>query len=979
MIIKPLQRNFILIFLSFLMLPNISFGQRILSGIVSDAQSNDPLIGATIYASESNAGTTTDIDGNFSIEVNNDSDVLLISYIGYKDQEIKITNENNLSIQLSFGELLDEVVVIGYGSIKRDDATGSIQTVSSKDFNRGALTGPQELLSGKVAGVSITTSGDPGGGSKIRIRGESSLNASNDPLIVIDGVPLDNGGIAGNRNPLDVINPNEVETFTVLKDASATAIYGNRAAGGVIIITTKKGKSSKKLKVGYSGNVSAGQIANKVDVLEAEEYRALIEERFGNESNTFSQMGDANTDWQDEIYQTAIGHEHNVNLSGGVEGLPYRLSLGYLDKNGVLKTDNYNRTTVGLNLNPGFLNNTLQVNVGLKGIWSQNDFANRGAIGNALSFDPTQNVSDPNSAYGGFTTWTDANGNPQFIAPTNPMALLELYDDNSRVNRVIVNASADYRMPFLPELRANLNMASDRSASEGTIMIPTNASFAFDPINGGGSNNSYSENKSNTLLEFYLNYAKDFGVHNLDLMGGYSWQHFDFSSGFSNSDVAGTISETTQGTNANELYLLSLFGRLNYDLNEKMLLTLSLRRDGTSRFSPDNRFGLFPAAAVAFKIIENDKDILNKLKLRAGWGITGQENIGNRYAYLPQYTFGFENAGYQFGNQYIQTLRPEGYDASIKWEETTTINLGLDFSIVPDRFSGSLDLYQRDTKDLLNRIPVPAGTNLTNFITTNVGDMKNQGVELSLFLTPLDTKDFTWDLSFNTAFNRNEITKLTASDDPNYNGIQVGGVAGGVGSNIQIHSVGFTPFAFYVKEQAVDDNGLPIEGQFVDINNDGIDNDFYRLYKPAADWSYGLTSNFKYKIFGLSFAARALTGNYVYNNVKTDMGYLNRLVSSTGVLYNVHQSAVDLNVENQGNLTFSDYFIEDASFLRVDHITLSADLLAMTKYVNSIYFTVQNPFVFTNYSGLDPETNNGIDNNIYPRPRTLVFGVSAQF
>ena len=976
---KKFKPNFIVSTLCFLLTIGTTFGQRTISGNITDTESGDPLIGATVQLGSDQTGTTTDLDGSFQITTQNDNDILIISYTGYQTQEISIAGREDFNIQLSFGELLDEVVVIGYGSIKREDATGSIQSVSSKDFNRGALTGPQELIAGKVAGVSITTSGDPGGGSKIRIRGESSLNASNDPLIVVDGVPLENGDIAGNRNPLDLINPNDVESFTVLKDASATAIYGNRAAGGVILITTKKGKSSEKLNVGYNGNVSFGKVSNKVDVLDADEYRTLINERFGENSDEALVLGNSNTDWQDEIYQTAFGQEHNINLSGGLKEFPYRLSLGTLNKDGVLRTDNYKRNTVGLNVNPGFLNNSLQVNLGFKGIWAKNDFANRGAIGNSLSFDPTQTALDPESKFNGYTTWTDQQGNPEFIAPTNPIALLDLYEDNSSVNRSVLNASADYRLPFLPSVRANLNLAYDQSNSEGSIFVDSLASFAYDPLNGGGTDNMYTEEKKNSLLEFYLNYNETVNKHSFDLMGGYSWQRFQFASTFRNSNIEGTESQTVEGSDANELFLLSLFGRVNYDFNEKLLLTFSLRRDGTSRFAPENRWGLFPAAAAAIKVIENDKKVFNNLKVRAGWGVTGQESIGNRYAYLPQYTYGFENANYTFGDELIQTLRPEGYDANIKWEETTTINLGIDFSIIKDRFTGSLDLYQRDTKDLLNRIPVPAGTNLTNFITTNVGDMQNQGVELNLFMTPISGKDFSWDLSFNTSYNRNEITKLTASDDPAYQGILVGGVAGGVGSNIQIHSVGFAPFSFWVKEQMYDEQGNILEGQFVDRNGDGADNDFYRFQKPAADYSFGLTSNLSYKIFNFSFGARALTGNYIYNNVQTDMGYLNRLVSSTGVLYNVHQSAVDLNVEGQDNLTFSDYFIRDASFLRVDHVTLALDLLDFTKYVNSVYVTVQNPLLITGYEGLDPETGNGIDNNLYPRPRTLVFGLSAQF
>jgi len=887
--------------------------QNLITGNLVDDDTKEPLVGATILAVGTSNGTVTDLDGNFSLEVPDGVTEVEISYLGYQSRIVNIVDNPKLDLSLVAGKLLDEVIVVGYGTIKREDATGSVQSVSSESFNRGALTGPQELLAGKVAGVSITGSGDPGGGSKIRIRGESSINASNDPLIVIDGVPLANDDIAGNRNPLDVINPNDIETFTVLKDASAAAIYGNRAAGGVIIITTKKGSANDKLSVGYSGNVSFGQVANKVDVLDATEYREAIKEYFGEDHPAYQNLGDADTDWQDEIYQTAFGHEHNLNISGGISALPYRLSLGHLNKDGILKTDNYKRNTLGLNVNPRFLDNALQVNLSLKGIWSKNRFGNRGAIGNANSFDPTQTPLDPNSA------------------------------------------------------------------------------FAFDALNGGGKDESYSESRSNDLLEFYLNYKRDFAKNTIDLMGGYSWQKFDFENTFFRSDVAGNESETVRGEDRYQLYLLSLFGRINYSYNDRFLLTLSLRNDGTSRFAPENRWGLFPAAAVAIKLLENEEDRFNYLKLRLGYGVTGQENLGekdplsgqrnisNFYAYLPQYTEGFENATYQFGDSLIVTQRPEGYDANIKWEETTTYNLGLDFSIIKDRLSGSVDFYQRNTKDLLNRIPVPAGSNLTNFITTNIGNMENKGVELLLNLRPVDTKDFTWDFSVNGAYNRNEITKLTTSDDPTYVGILTGGIAGGVGSNIQIHSVGFAPSSFYVNEQVYNEDGSLLEGEFVDRDNDGVVNDLYRLEKPAADFTFGITSNLNYKNIGFSFGARSLIGNYVYNNVQTSIGYIERMVTSGNVLQNVHQSAVDLEVYNQGNLTFSDHFIEDAKFFRIDHVTLSYSLADMVGYGLGVYFTVQNPAVFTNYTGLDPETDNGIDNNLYPRPRTFVFGVSAKF
>ncbi len=965
--------------------------QRVLEGSIVDADTGEPLIGANVLIKGTSTGTATDIDGHFVIQLTPDAEMLVASYTGYQTQEIPVGDGETIEILLVSGEVLDEIVVIGYGTIERDDATGSLQSVSSDDFNRGAITGAQELLAGKVPGVTITTDGSPGARSAIRIRGESSLGASNDPLIVIDGVPIESNGVSGSRNPLNVLNPNDIETFTVLKDASASAIYGNRAAGGVILITTKKGKVGQGLKLGYSGNVSVGNPINTVDMLDAEQYRKVITQQYDADHPAHGLLGNANTDWQDEIYESAISHDHNLYASGALGDVPYRVSLGYSDKEGILRTDAFNRFTAGINLNPGFFDNTLQVNFHFKGMRTNNHFADRGAIGNALNFDPTQEPLDPTSAYGGFTTWTIPNGNPNTLAPTNPLALLELKDDESTVTRYITNASADYRFSFLPALRANLTLAYDYTKGDGTVMVPTIASFAFDAINGGGTNNVYEQTKENSLLEFYLNYKKTFGEHDVDAMAGYSWQHFEVDNFFRNSDAAGTPSETTEGADPAEYFLLSTFGRINYGFKDRYLLTATLRRDGTSRFSPENRWGLFPAAALAVKLIDNDSKTFSNLKLRAGWGVTGQQDIGDFYAYLARYQLGFENARYQFGDQFITTLRPNGYDANIRWEETTTLNVGLDFTIVTNRLSGSLDLYQRKTDDLLNRIPVPAGTNLTNFVTTNVGSMENQGVELSLTATPVSSEKVTWDLGANMAYNKNEITKLTAIDDPTYEGVLTGGIAGGVGSNIQIHSVGFAPASFYVFEQILEGDGQIAEGEFVDRNGDGLINgdDKYRFKKPAADYTFGFTNRLAVGAFDLSFAGRASVGNYVYNNVQTELGYLDRLYNSTNILWNIHQAALDNNAISQANLTFSDFFVREASFFRFDHITLGYNVDDLIGDFARIYVTAQNPFVLTSYDGLDPEifeanddvtlVKRGIDNSIYPRPRTFVFGLNIEF
>lgn len=970
-----------LIALGIFVLPGWLLAQRAVSGTVTDLETGEPLVGASILATGTLTGTVTDFDGNYSLTMPAESTSLTISYTGYATLEKDVGNATIVDVQLDAGQILDEVVVIGYGTIKKEDATGSVQSVSSEKFNRGAITGPQELLAGKIAGVSISTkSGAPGEGAKIRIRGESSLSANNDPLIVIDGVPLSGGDVSGGRNPLNLINPNDIESFTVLKDASASAIYGNRAAGGVIIITTKKGAVGKKMKIGYSGNVSIGVVNEKVDALTAREFSALIQERYEADHPAVQALGTEETDWQGEIYQKAIGHDHNLSLSGAAGNFPYRVSLGYTDKNGILKTDNFNRLTGSVNLNPGFLDNRLQFNVGLKAMKIENRFADRGAIGNALNFDPTKPVLDAESPYGGYWTW-EQGGGPNVLATVNPLALLNLKEDKSEVNRFIGNFQVDYRFSFLPALRANLNIAYDKLNSKGSVFIPEEAAFKF---YDGGEDKQYTQEKENQLAEFYLNYKKDFGKNGIDVMGGYSWQKFFIEDFEESYNVARTEVLAAPNRDPRELFLVSLFGRLNYTYDNRYLLTLSLRRDGTSRFSPDNRYGLFPAAALAVKVINNETAPgLSSLKLRLGYGVTGQENIGDKtkdyYAYLPQYQSGFDNAQYQFGNGFVNTIRPNGYDSNIQWEETTTYNAAIDFGLLKNKVTGSLEFYQRNTENLLNFVPVPAGTNLTNFITTNVGDLENTGVEFSINATPLQTTNQSLDVGFNIAYNKNKITRLTATDDPDYQGVLTGGIGGGVGSNIQIHSVGFPASSFYVFEQVFDADGIPVEGLYVDRNKDGVINgdDQYRLEQPVADYTMGFTARYQYKAFDVSFAGRANVGNYVYNNVWSNGAFYSQLFNSTGVISNVN--AVTSTIDFTNPQYFSDYYVRDASFLRIDHITFGYNFDKLLGDFMRLYLTVQNPLVLTNYEGIDPEVENGIDNNIYPRPRTYVFGVSVDF
>lgn len=969
-----------------MLIPLLASAQKTVTGIIKDGTTGEPLIGANIVSKENaSSGTITDIDGSYTYEVPQGTTAIIISYAGYNTVEEVIGDRSVIDVSLLAGKILEDVVIIGYGTVKREDVTGSLQSVSSSSFNRGAITSPQELLAGKVAGVAITTGGGPDEGAQIRVRGQSSLSASNDPLIVIDGIPVENGSVSGNRNPLNVINPNDIESMTVLKDASATAIYGSRASAGVILITTKKGALGAPFKIQYSGNYSLGNTFNRVDVLKADEYRALIESQYAPDHAARKLLGNSTTDWQDLIYRTAHATDHNLNMSGSTGSIPYRASIGYTSKEGLLKTDKFQRYSAGINISPRLLNNTLQLNAGLKAMLTNNRFAERGAIGAALSWDPTQTPYNPESKYSGYTTWLENNtGNPNGLAPANPLALLELRDDRSDIYRYIGNFSADYRFKFLPDLRANLNLGYDYSKGKGAVNIAgqNQVAFSFQKDFGGGVANTYQNIRTNTVLEFYLNYKKDRKVHDIDIMGGYSWQKFFRDNTFRNSDAAGTPAFVLERKNIQEeLYLLSMFSRLNYGWKDIVLLTLSVRGDATSRFSPDTRWGIFPAAALAVRLIDNQNQYFNSLKFRTGWGVTGQQDIGGFYVYQPIYQQSLFNAAYQFGNSFINTYRPNGYDANIKWEETTTYNVGLDYSIVKNRLSGTLDIYQRNTKDLLNFIQVPAGTNLTNYINTNIGNMVNKGIELGLNISPVKSQNTSWDLSFNAAYNTNRITKLTATTDPDYIGVLTGGIAGGVGSNIQIHSVDFAPASFYVYKQLYDENGKAIEGKYADVNEDGkVDElDKYRYKKAAPDVIMGLTSNFKYKNFDFSFAGRANLGNYVYNNVATDMGFIQRIYHPTNYLQNIHRSGLENNFLQQRNLTFSDFFVTNASFFRMDHITVGYSFDKLIGKFTRFYATVQNPFLITKYKGLDPEIGNGIDNNVYPRTRTFLAGVSVDF
>ncbi|MEM1215787.1 MAG: SusC/RagA family TonB-linked outer membrane protein [Bacteroidota bacterium] len=973
----------ILYAMALLLLPGLLVAQRNISGVVTDADTGETLIGANILVEGTTTGTITDIDGSYQLSVPADAKALVFSYTGYANQVIEIGAQSVINVQMASGELLDEVVVIGYGTVKREDATGSVQTVDSELFNKGAITSTQELIAGKVAGVSITPAADPGGGATIRIRGGASLAASNDPLIVIDGVPIANDVVAGARNPLNLVNPNDIENVTVLKDASATAIYGSRASNGVIIITTKKGKSGG-IKLSLNTNVGVSTIQDTYDVFSADEFRGFVQENFPANADL---LGDANTDWQDQIYQTGIAQEYNLSASGGIKDfLPYRVSVGYNNRTGIIKRDQFERLTYGVSLTPSFLDNRLQINANFRGMNIDNQFANRGAIGAAISFDPTQPIFDSESPYGGYFTFVNNDGIPNNLAPANPLAQIMLKDDQSTVNRFIGNLSADYRFGFLPELRANINVGYDQANGSGGVLETEEFSAVFIEGPRGGTMNTYEQTITNELFDFYLNYVKQFDKIKVDLMAGYGYQHFKFEKDELKSDLNMTEGNVERIIEAGEYYLISLFSRLNLNIGDRILLTGTVRRDGTSRFSEKNRYGIFPAAAVGYKFVSNDnpRGILNNFKLRVGWGITGQQDLNdNYYPYLATYTISQDDAQNQFGNEFVNTQRPNGYNEDLKWEETTTYNAAIDFGLFNDRISGTFELYQRDTDDLLAAIRPAAGTNLTNRLDANFASLTNRGMEVTLNLTPVQTSRTNWTISLNANRNINEITQL--SNDPSGDTfVEDGGIAGGVGNTVQRSTVGLPARTFFLYEQVYDENGQPISGLYVDQNADGVitpDGDLRAINQPAPEWFAGITSNLSIGKFDFSFAGRANLGNYVYNNPRAQYTDLTGTIASTGFASNRLRAINQIGLNNAQ--FFSDVHLENGSFFRLDHATIGYrfdEVFGETRGGNlRLYATVQNPFIITEYNGIDPEVFGGIDNDVYPRSRTFLFGANLNF
>lgn len=1003
--VNSLFKSMFFLLVAFLSIGVVQAQEKMITGSVVDKTTGEFLPGVTIAVEGTARGTITDFDGNFTLKVNQ-GDVLNVSYIGYITQKITIESQTRLSVELSTDtKSLEEILVIGYGSVKKEDATGSVEAVSSKDFNAGAISSPQDLLVGKASGVQISsTSGAPGAGSTIRIRGGSSMSASNDPLIVIDGVPMDTEGVSGMQNPLNSINPADIKTFTVLKDASSTAIYGSRASNGVILITTKTGKKAQELKVNYSGNVSVGTPSYKVDVMDAPTYRAFIKNLYGADSDAYANVNkypNQNTDWQDEIYRTSISTDHNVSLSGGLKNLPYRLSLGYTDQKGILKTSAMQRETVGLNLNPTFFDDQVKVAISAKYMHVENDFANDGAIGGAITYDPTKPVFDETmSKYGGYTTVVDKDGNPVTIAPSNPVALLEQSTNSSKVDRGIINGKFDYTPKFFSDLTATLNLGLDVSHSKGTRTTDVTAAWSSpnDPKRAG-EYAPYSQNKNNQTLDFYLTYSKTLEDHKVKVMGGYSYQEFYRDGKNITYNAAQTDITTPEGLDENLNRLVSFFGRAEYSYKQKYLLNVTMRADGTSKFKEGNKWGYFPAFGLAWKVKQEDflKDVeaISSLKVRVGWGLTGQQGVKEDAPYLGTYTGSNGTALYPWVKpdgsiEYISTSRPNGYDENIKWEETETYNVGIDFGFFDEKLSGSVEWYYRKTNDLLSAVPVSAGANFTNLLLTNVGNLTNQGVEFNVNYNAITTEDLNWTVGANMTYNVNEITKLTATDDPSFLGNATGGISGGTGSTIQMNSVGYPTNSFFVYEQVYDKDGRPLEGVYVDQNQDGIINDFDKIHKGqgAPKWMVGLNTRLQYKNWDFAMSGRFQFGASIYNNNASTRGVKQDTYNSGG---NFLSNRLPM-AQTGFNKTqyWSSHYIENADFFKLDNVSLGYTFKDFSKVISSIRVnaTAQNLFIISNYTGVDPEITTvsptgdvsvGIDNNFYPRSRTYMLGVNIAF
>ena len=959
---------------------------RTIKGEVTDAQNGEALIGATVMVEGEKGGTVTDFDGNFSLQVSSSAKKIKVSYIGYIDKVLSISNNMKVKLE-SDSKALADVVVIGYGTARKSDLTGSVATVKSKDFNKGLVSSPEQLINGKVSGVQImSNSGSASAGSTIRVRGGASLNASNDPLIVLDGVPLEQGGISGNSsNFLSMINPSDIESMTVLKDASSTAIYGSRASNGVIIITTKKGQQGA-VKVNFNTTNSLQTRAQMVDMLSRDEFVNVINQ-FGTD-NQKSLLGTANTDWNDEVYRTAFGTDNNLSVSGSIDKwLPFRVSVGYYNQSGLVRKDNVERWTGNVVLTPSFFQDHLKLTINAKGTLNNNSFNNGGAVWAAATFNPTIPVYSGNDKYGGYNEALDADGYPVNAGVRNPRGLVDLYDSKSKVSRFIGSMDVDYKVHFLPELKLHATVGADYAKGDGTIYVPAYAAQSYNKDESlGGSDYKYGPQKNeNRLLTLYANYAKYFEdiKSNVDLTAGYDYQYWKSTTPlYYTKSAAGTNLSTVKASDYRHV-MLSYYGRINYSFDGKYLLTATVRRDASSRFSKDTRWGTFPSVALGWTLTEEpwlkNQKVLSNLKLRASYGVTGQqEGIGN-YNYLPVYTYSVTGAEAFINGQYINTYRPEAYVSDLKWETTTSWNFGLDFGFLDGRIGGAIDFYTRKTKDLLASVPTAAGTNFSKTILTNVGNVDSKGIEVSLNATPIQTKDWEWNLSYNFTWQNMKVKNLSLTKGGSQTNVKVGPSIDAY--QFQVLSEGYEPYMFYVYHQLYDSKtGKPIEGAYADLNNDGEINesDLYRYHSPAPKYIMGLSTSLRYKQLTLGMSFRANIDNYVYNGMGMSTGAFETVSYNNSQLNNLNTSFLKTGFKTRQYL--SDYYVENASFLKLDNLSLSYNVGKINKWASlTVSAMVQNVFTITGYSGTDPEVPNGMDNSFYPRPRTYSVSLGLQF
>ena len=973
--------------LLFLTVTSHLFAQtKTITGKVTDARDGTPLVGVSVIPKGSARGTTTGPDGVFHISVNAQQTTLVLSAVGYAQQEVA-AGEGTLNVKLVVGSstALGEVVVIGYGTVKKKDLTGSSSTVTAKDFQQGSITSIEQLIAGKVAGVTVTSNGgQPGSGSTIRIRGGASLNASNDPLIVIDGVPLSSTNFQG-------INQNDIESMTFLKDAASTAIYGSRASNGVIMITTKHGKAGKSV-ISFAPQISASYNPKEYPVLSAGQFRSLVNAK--GTATQISQLGTANTDWQKEIYHTAIISDNNLNITGSLYSVPYRLSGEFLSQDGILKTDNLKREALSLSLSPRLFNDYLKIELNVHGMNTDSRTANTGAIVNAVSFDPTQPVYSSKSPFGGYFEWMNNDTTPNSLSNRNPLALVEQYNAQNHALRSFGNIQFDYKLHFLPDLHANLNLGYDVAKYDGTTRVPANAAQSYNAIPTlRGQNNQYYNNYWNKVLEFYLNYVKDLKAikSNINVIGGYGYyDNYFHNKNFPSISAANdTIPNSTPvyPTSFSEVTLESWYGRAIYTFDDKYILMGSVRTDGSSRFASKYRWGVFPSGAFTWKVNREaflqNVNWLSDLKVRLSYGVTGQQDGIPYYSYLNYYSQSGNTSRILFGSTYNNFYIPSAYAADLKWETTATSDAGLDFGFFNNRLTGSVDYYYKKTRDLLANVYVPSLTNFGNQLYRNAGNMTDEGVDVNINATLIRTRDLSWDIGFNVAYNKFTITNLTVSQDSLAKLVidAVGGIAGGTGNTIQVNSVGYSPNSFYVLQQIYDAKSRPVEGLYVDQNRDGIINqkDLVQYKSPFAPWTFGFSTGVTYGKWSLNTVLRANVGNYVYNNAASNLAVLRNVLNPTNFLQNAPSSILNTNFNN--NQFFSSYYVENASFLKMDNLGIgyNAGYLAKNSYQLRLSLNCQNVFTVTKYTGSDPEVFSGIDNVLYPRPRIFTLGANLSF